>query len=175
MNMTINDGADTLMLTTYSFLNPLSMYDTPYNVSNSNSVTSDAFQCQLMFSWAQENYNTSNMTMGIPFFRQYGVQLNYSSQELSFVNQTNISNQYLQDPTQEINNHGVFSGIVAFVIVCVSLAVFGAVSYGIYYIHQKIHSRNENWTSEDVALETAWTTWLICTSCLFKDASTFCC
>jgi len=159
MNITINGGNDTLMLTTYSFLNPLTDFDTPYSVDNSNTETSadldDPFQCQLMFSFAVDNYNVSNMTMGMPFFRQYGVQLNYSSQELSFVNQTNISNQYLQDPTQEINNHGVFTGIVAFIIVCASLAVFGAVSYGIYWIHQKIHARNENWTTEDEALETA--------------------
>jgi len=159
MNMTINGGDDTLMLTTYSFLNPLNNNSSPYNVSNSQSVSSNntdaPFVCQLMFSFAEENYNISNMTMGIPFFRQYGVQLNYSSQELSFVNQTNISNNYLQMPTQEINAHGVFSGIVAFVIVCASLLVFGAISYGIYWIHQKMHSRNENWTSEDAALETA--------------------
>lgn len=88
-----------------------------------------------MFSYAPDNYMSDNLTMGIPFLRQYGVQMDYSKQKLTFVNQTNISNNYLQDPTQEINSHGVFSGIVAFIIVLASLAVFGAVSYGIYFIH----------------------------------------
>lgn len=114
--------------------------------------------CQLMFSWSDSpNVTASNITFGLPFFRQYGVGIDYVSQQLTFLNQTIQTTQILGEPTAQQNEHGAFIGIVAFVIVLVSLAGFGFIAWLIWFIHQKMHARDMNWSSESgaAALETA--------------------
>jgi hypothetical protein len=73
LNITIGapDAPNELMMTTYSFLNPLTPRlgnnSAPYLVDNTNnevSTSSSEFRCQLMFSFNSTNYNQSNITMG---------------------------------------------------------------------------------------------------------------
>lgn len=152
-----------LWLTTYAFYQNASYYDaanTINTMSESNPSGIDAAtlnaSCQLMVSWSTDPTVTStNVTFGLPFFRQYGVGLDMSSQQLYLKNQTIATLAYLDTPTAQDNAHGKFKGIVAFVIVLCALAGFGLIAWGIWFIHQKIHARDMNWESEESQLNTA--------------------
>lgn len=89
---------DDLMLTTYSFYQNVSYYTNLTKDLSASIATPKGHEsmfkdsnatCQLMFSWSDSpNVTASNITFGLPFFRQYGVGIDYVSQQLTFLNQT---------------------------------------------------------------------------------------
>lgn len=100
--------------------------------------------------------STDEMVAGIPFFRQFTAVADFSDQSapvLGVFNNSIASLFFLSDATAEIIPDGKFKGIVAFVIVCASLAGFGFLAWLIWFIHQKMHARDMNWTPEE-GLET---------------------
>ena len=150
-------------MTTYSFLLDSTKYNkarTYYMSTNDETTTvnttlADSFQCQLMVSWDSQ-LEQDEIVAGIPFFRQFTTMANFSDlskPQLKVYNNSISNNFFLQDATAQEVGDGKFEGIVAFVIVLASLAGFMFLAWLIWFIHQKMHARDMNWTPED-ALET---------------------
>jgi type IV secretory pathway TrbD component len=70
-------------------------------------------------------------------------------------NQTIATLAELGTPVAQVNEHGKFLGIVAFVIVLCALAGFGFIAWLVWFIHQKMHARDMNWSSEDSRINVA--------------------
>jgi nitrate reductase NapE component len=93
----MNTGDD-LMLTTYSFFQDVSYYTNLTKDLSASQATPEGHEsmfnsstntCQLMFSWSNSSdMSANNITFGLPFFRQYGVGIDYVTQKLTFLNQT---------------------------------------------------------------------------------------
>ena len=116
-----------------------------------NPPTNTSAGCQLMVTWGDSTQNNKTVYMGTPFFRQYAVAADFSTDSpmLYFQNQTELASMYfLPEPTQQINPPGRFKGIVAFVIVLVALAGFMFIAWSIWMIHQKLHARDMDWTPD---------------------------
>lgn len=163
---TANENASnvtSLWLTTYAFYQNASYYDAANTINTMSVANPDGVDaatlnasCQLMVSWSTDpKVTSSNVTFGLPFFRQYGVGLDMAEQKLYLKNQTIATLAYLGTPEAQQNAHGKFKGIVAFVIVLCALGGFGLLAWGIWFIHQKIHARDMNWEAEESQLNTA--------------------
>lgn len=163
---TANENASnvtSLWLTTYAFYQNASYYDAANTINTMSVANPDGVDaatlnasCQLMVSWSTDpKVTSSNVTFGLPFFRQYGVGLDMAEQKLYLKNQTIATLAYLGTPEAQQNAHGKFKGIVAFVIVICALGGFGLLAWGIWFIHQKINARDMNWEAEESQLNTA--------------------